>query len=55
MISDMFEREPMEKLARRKQLVAYKHNGFWYAMDSLKDKEYLEKNHKKIMIYGKYK
>ena len=39
----MFEREPLEKLARDKQLMCYKHNGFWHCMDTLKDKEDLEK------------
>lgn len=39
----MFEREPMEKLAADKQLMCYKHNGFWQCMDTLRDKEKLEK------------
>lgn len=38
----IFEREPMEKLAIHNQLVAYKHNGFWKPMDSLRDKYELE-------------
>lgn len=37
-----FEREPLEKLARDKQLMAYKHNGFWQCMDTLRDKRLLE-------------
>lgn len=37
-----FEREPLEMLARDKQLVAYRHNGFWKCMDTLRDKEALE-------------
>jgi len=38
----VFEREPLEKLAARGQLVAYKHNGFWQCMDTLRDKLLLE-------------
>jgi len=33
-----FEREPLENLAKEKQLVSYKHNGFWKPMDTLRDK-----------------
>ena len=40
----MFEREPLEKAARLGQLKAYKHNGFWQCMDTLRDKEVLEKS-----------
>jgi glucose-1-phosphate cytidylyltransferase len=29
-------------LSKKKQLISYKFNGFWYAMDTLKDKNYLE-------------
>ncbi len=39
----MFEREPMEKLAADRQLMCYKHDGFWQCMDTLRDKEKLEK------------
>lgn len=39
----MFEREPMERLAAENQLMCYKHNGFWQCMDTLRDKEKLEK------------
>jgi glucose-1-phosphate cytidylyltransferase len=38
----IWEREPMERLTKNKQLISYKFNGFWYAMDTLKDKNYLE-------------
>lgn len=34
----IWEREPLEHLARDNQLNAYKHQGFWRAMDTLKDK-----------------
>lgn len=38
-----WEREPLEKLSRDGQLFAYKHSGFWQAMDTLRDKSMLEK------------
>lgn len=38
----MFEREPLEKLAKDGQLVNYKHYGFWQCMDTLRDKQKLE-------------
>jgi glucose-1-phosphate cytidylyltransferase len=36
------ERETLEILASRKQLCAYKHEGFWQCMDTLRDKRLLE-------------
>ena len=36
-----FEREPMERLAHEGQLVAYKHDGFFYAMDTFREYQYL--------------
>ena len=38
------EQEPFKKITEKKQLVAYKHYGFWQCMDTLRDKEILEKN-----------
>ena len=38
----VFEKEPLEKLAKEGQLVAYKYDGFWQCMDTLKDKNYLD-------------
>lgn len=38
----IWEREPLELLAERGQLAAYRHNGFWQPMDTLRDKHYLE-------------
>lgn len=38
----MFEREPLERLADDRQLVDYKHYGFWQCMDTLRDKQKLE-------------
>lgn len=40
--STVFEREPLEKCAKMGQLNAYKHNGFWQCMDTMRDKEKLE-------------
>jgi len=37
----IFERAPLEKLAQDHQLHAYKHEGFWQPMDTLKDKTQL--------------
>jgi len=38
----IWEKEPMERLAKEGQLSAFLHKGFWYAMDTLRDKNYLE-------------
>ena len=38
----IFERDPLETLAREQQLSAYKHDGFWQCMDTMRDKEVLE-------------
>lgn len=40
--STVWEQEPLEKLAYKEQLSAYKHDGFWQPMDTLRDKTYLE-------------
>ena len=37
------EREPLQNISTRKQLYAYKHHGFWQCMDTMRDKELLEK------------
>jgi glucose-1-phosphate cytidylyltransferase len=37
-----WEREPLERLAREGQLMAYEHNSFWQCMDTLREKKYLE-------------
>lgn len=34
---DVLEREPIESLARQRELVAYRHEGFWECMDTYKD------------------
>ena len=37
----VWEREPLEKLAKNLQISAYKHDGFWQPMDTLRDLIYL--------------
>lgn len=38
----IFERSPLERLAAEGQLMAYRHNGFWQCMDTLRDRRLLE-------------
>ena len=38
----LWEREPMETLARTGQLMAFRHTGFWQPMDTLRDRQTLE-------------
>ncbi|TCG09485.1 glucose-1-phosphate cytidylyltransferase [Paraburkholderia steynii] len=38
----IWEREPLERLASDNQLAAFRHEGFWQPMDTLRDKNYLE-------------
>ncbi len=40
--SSIWEKDPLEKLAKSGQLSAYKHTGFWKCMDTLRDKTELE-------------
>ena len=44
----MFEREPIQKLVKHKNFMAYKHEGFWMCVDTSRDKVVLEKVLKKI-------
>ena len=41
--NSMLERNTMQKLTKKKQLVAYKHKGFWQCMDTMRDKQLLNK------------
>ncbi len=41
--STVFEKYPLETAAKSGQLGAYKHDGFWQCMDTLRDKQLLEK------------
>jgi glucose-1-phosphate cytidylyltransferase len=38
----VWEREPLERLAAERQLAAFRHDGFWHAMDTVRDKTVLE-------------
>ena len=38
----ILERAPLETLSKEGKLTAFKHNGFWFPMDTLRDKRYLE-------------
>ena len=40
--STVLEKAPLETLAKEKKLSAFKHDGFWYSMDTLRDKKHLE-------------
>jgi glucose-1-phosphate cytidylyltransferase len=40
--STVWEREPLETLAQKGQLSAFRHHGFWQPMDTLRDKQQLE-------------
>ena len=37
----MLEREPLTKLAKKKELMAFKHKGFWQCVDTMRDKNIL--------------
>ena len=37
-----WEEEPLSGLAKAEELMAYKHDGFWLPMDTLRDKNHLE-------------
>ena len=41
--STYLEREPLEKLSKTGELMAYKHHDFWQCMDTIREKEILEK------------
>jgi glucose-1-phosphate cytidylyltransferase len=38
----IWEREPLEGLSRNNELCAFRHDGFWFAMDTMRDKNYLD-------------
>ena len=40
--STVLEKTPLETLAKEKKLSAFKHNGFWHPMDTIRDKKHLE-------------
>ena len=37
----ILEREPLERLAKDGELVAYRHEGFWHCMDTIRDRDNL--------------
>jgi glucose-1-phosphate cytidylyltransferase len=39
--SSILEREPLERLAHEGQLMSYRHNGFFYAMDTFREYQFL--------------
>ena len=39
----ILEKEPLEQLAKKRNLLAFKHYGFWRCMDTKRDKDFLEK------------
>ncbi len=39
----IWEKDPLMNIAKKRQLVTYKHKSFWHPMDTLRDKEHLEK------------
>lgn len=41
--NEMLEAGPLEAVARDGEMVAYMHDGFWSPMDTMRDREYLEK------------
>jgi glucose-1-phosphate cytidylyltransferase len=43
----ILEREPLEQLAKKDELIAYKHRGFWQPMDTMRDKNQLDELWKK--------
>ena len=40
--NEMLEKTPIEKLSKKKELLGFKHLGFWQCMDTPRDKEYLQ-------------
>ncbi|SDG70031.1 glucose-1-phosphate cytidylyltransferase [Mucilaginibacter sp. P25] len=42
--STIWEREPMEEIAKAGEMVAFNHDGFWKPMDTLRDKQELEED-----------
>jgi glucose-1-phosphate cytidylyltransferase len=42
----ILEKDPLENLCRDGQLMAYKHEGFWHPMDTVRDRDYLNEQWK---------
>ena len=45
--STYLEREPLELAAKKNELYAFRHDGFWQCMDTKRDKDHLEEIYKK--------
>jgi glucose-1-phosphate cytidylyltransferase len=45
-----FEREPLQTISKKSELLAFKHRGFWQCMDTKRDKDLLEKMFKQKKI-----
>ena len=41
-VNPVWEQKPLENLSKDKQLAGYFHEGFWYAMDTLRDQIHLD-------------
>ena len=44
----IWEQEPLKNLSKQNQLASFKHKGFWHPMDTIRDKEYLEEEWRKL-------
>ena len=44
---EILEKRPLEQACKKKQLVAYKHNGFWKCMDVKRDRDEMQEIYKK--------
>jgi len=51
---EILEKNPLEKACKKKQLIAFKHKGFWKCMDVKRDKDELEKIYKSNNFNWKY-
>lgn len=49
--NEMLEKEPIQRAVKKKLVAAYKHEGFWYCMDNLRDKKVLEKYYEEKVFY----
>ena len=42
------ERKPLENIFKKKQLVGYRHSGFWQCVDTKRDLDFIKENFKKF-------
>jgi len=47
--NEMLEKGPLERLVKKNNLKAFRHHGFWQCMDTMRDKEILEKKIKQFL------